>query len=181
MLPGSSGGFLSSSCTNTHWWNTASWRRDVFQPLESKQTQSKLCLPDLHANYVSCRFLNKTINSESFSRTRWYFHFLFFSPIRSLREGVAHMRREAFEKEEDEHQEEHAEPHLQRGHHLRHPPRQHGPRQPAHLRHGLRPVRTNHSHQSTGQWVGRWKPVACLLIYWLPQWLAAVQGLPPPC
>lgn len=53
------------------------------------------------------------------------------------------MWRETFEKEEDEHKEEHSESHLQRGHHLWHPARQYGPRQPAHLRHGLRLVRTN--------------------------------------
>lgn len=62
-------------------------------------------------------------------------------PIRSIRQSLTHMWRETLEKEEDEHQEEHSEPHLQRGHHLRHPAGQHGPRQPAHLRDGLRLVR----------------------------------------
>lgn len=67
---------------------------------------------------------------------------------RSLRQSVAHMRREAFEKEENEHKKEHPESNLQWGHHLWHPARQHGPRRPAHLCHGLRFVRPTHTHVS---------------------------------
>lgn len=66
--------------------------------------------------------------------------------IRSLCQGVPHMWWETFEKEEDEHKEKHVESHLQWGHYLRHPTRQHGPRQPAHLRHGLRLVRNIHAY-----------------------------------
>lgn len=73
----------------------------------------------------------------------WYGFSFLVLPLRSLRQGVAHMWRQAFEKEEDEHKKEHSESHLQRGHHLRHSARQYGPCQPAHLGHGLRFVRTN--------------------------------------
>lgn len=75
---------------------------------------------------------------------------------RPLRQSVAHMRRAPLEEEENQHQKEHAESELQRGHHLRHPAGQHGPRQPAHLRHGLRLVRTHARAHTERRWVFSW-------------------------
>lgn len=59
---------------------------------------------------------------------------------RPLCEGLPGMCRTEVEEAKDHHQEEHAQPDVQRGHHLRHPPWERGASQPVHHGDGLRPV-----------------------------------------
>lgn len=59
---------------------------------------------------------------------------------RPVCEGLPGMCRTEVEEAKDHHQEEHTQPDVQRGHHLRHPSGERGASQPVHHGDGLRPV-----------------------------------------